>query len=198
LELFLILNLGAAFLLKNGKRHLTIEVKRMKIEKLINFCIPVFCGILLILMTGVVFMQIVFREFFNFSLNWSDEVAQFIMMWMVLLGSIWLTKHDQHLNTGIKLHKNLNERLSILIDGILALVTIASTAIVAYQSLTFSFLAMRFSSSSLLWLKMGYVYIVLPLFMLSVCYYSLKNFFKNLVLFFKKVFHPGLPEQSKE
>ena len=92
----------------------------MKSEKLINSGIPILCGVLLILIVSLTFLQIVLRQFFKFSLNWSDEVSQFCMTWMVLFGSIWATKNGQHLNTGFKLHKKLNKRLSGLIDGILA------------------------------------------------------------------------------
>jgi TRAP-type C4-dicarboxylate transport system permease small subunit len=158
----------------------------MKLTKLIDSGIPILSGVLLILLVIVTFLQIILREFLDFSLNWSDEIAQFCMMWMVLLGSIWLTKHDQHISTGFKLYQNLNKKLVGLVDGILALVTVSSTAVVAYQSAIFAYLAMNISSLSLPWIKMGYVYLLLPLFMLTMCYYYLKSFFKNLSLLVKK------------
>jgi TRAP-type C4-dicarboxylate transport system permease small subunit len=167
----------------------------MKLNRLVNSFIPNSCAGLLFLMVSFIFSQIVGREIFNFSLNWSDEGSQFCMMWMVLLGSIYLTKYDRHLNTGLKLHRKLNERLVALIDGILALATVVSAAVVAYQSAIFSFSG--FKAVSLPWLNMMYVYIALPIFMLAFCYYYLKSFFKNLVLFFKKVPRPDMSRQSK-
>jgi C4-dicarboxylate transporter DctQ subunit len=156
----------------------------MKLEKLINSGIPILCGVLLFLIVSFTFMQIVCREFFDFSLNWSDELSKFCMMWMVLLGSIWLTKFDQHINTGLKLHEKMNKRLISLIDNILALSTASCVAVVAYQSAIFTFSGYR--AVSLPWLNVAYVYIALPFAMLAMCYYYFKNFFKNLVFIFKK------------
>jgi TRAP-type C4-dicarboxylate transport system permease small subunit len=158
----------------------------MKLAKIINFGIPILCGVLLVLMVTLTFLQIVLREFFNSGIAWSDDVSQFCMTWLALFGSIWLTKNGQHLNTGIKLHQKLNERQICLIDGILALVIAITAAVVAYQSAIFSFSAMVIKSTSVSWLKMGYVFIALPLAMLATCYYYLKSFFKNLASIFKK------------
>jgi TRAP-type C4-dicarboxylate transport system permease small subunit len=156
----------------------------MKLGKLVDFGIPILSGVMLVVIVAFTFLQIVLREIFNFCLNWSDEVSQFCMMWMVLFGSVYLTKHDQHINTGFKIHQKLNKRLIGLIDCILALVTVSSAAVVAYQSAMFSFSG--YKAVSIPWLNVVYVYISLPIFMLSLCYYYLKSFFKNLLLLFKK------------
>jgi TRAP-type C4-dicarboxylate transport system permease small subunit len=158
----------------------------MKLEKLINFGIPIISGILLGVMVGVTFVQIVLRNIFNTGLPWYDDVAQFSMSWMVLFSTIWLTKNNQHLNTGLKLHQKLNKRTVCLIDGILALVIALIAVVVVYQSAIFAFVAMDIGAIALPWLKMGCVYIMLPIAMLGVFYYSIKSFFKNLALVFKK------------
>jgi TRAP-type C4-dicarboxylate transport system permease small subunit len=158
----------------------------MKSEKLVNLGIPILCEVLLVLMVSFTFMQIVFREFFSLSLFWTDQVAQFCMTWLVLIGSIWCTKNDRHLNTGFKLHQKINKKLIGLIDGFLALVIAVIAAVVAYQTAILSFTAMGTESLALPWLKMGYAYIALPISMLATCYYYLKNFFKNLVFIFKR------------
>jgi TRAP-type C4-dicarboxylate transport system permease small subunit len=160
--------------------------KAMNLEKLVNTAIPIFCGFLLLLLAVITLLQIVLRQFFSLGLVWSDEVLQFCMTWLVLFGSIWLTLHDRHLNTGLKLHRKLNEKQMYLIDGVLALVITVIAAVVAYRSAIFSLQQFAMDSASLSWLKMGYVFIPLPLFMLAVCYYYLKNFFKNICLIFKK------------
>jgi TRAP-type C4-dicarboxylate transport system permease small subunit len=157
----------------------------MKSEKLVNFGIPILCGVLLILITSFTFIQIVLRECFNFSFNWSDEVSQFCMMWLALFGSIWLDKNNRQLNTGLKLHWKLNQRLVCLIDGILALAIVIFAAVAAYQGVVYVIMTLNQASLSLDWLKMGYVFIALPLFMCGACYYYLKSFFKNITRIFK-------------
>jgi TRAP-type C4-dicarboxylate transport system permease small subunit len=157
----------------------------MKLEKLINSGIPVLCEVLLIIMVSLTFLQIVLRNFFDTGIPWSDDVAQFSMSWMALFGSIWLTKNGQHLNTGLKLQQKFNKRQICLIDGILALLITVIAAIVAYQTAIFSFKTMSIESMALPWLKMGCVYIALPIGMLGVCYYYLKSFLNNLASLFK-------------
>jgi C4-dicarboxylate transporter DctQ subunit len=158
----------------------------MKADKLVNTIIPILCGTLLAVMVTLTLLQIIFREFFDFSMSWSDEVSQFCMTWMVLLGLIWVTKNDRHLNTGLKLHKKLNERQIHLIDSILTLIIAGVTAIIAYHSAIFAYRQMDMESLSLSWVKLGYIFIALPIAMLALCYYYFKDFFKNIVHFFKK------------
>jgi C4-dicarboxylate transporter DctQ subunit len=170
---------------------------KFKLGKLTDIGIPIFCGILLLLILAFSFSQIVLRNCFKFSLSWSDEVSQFCMTWLTLFGAIWGIKNNQHMNTGYKLHKKLNQRQINLIDGILALLVAVIAAVVAYQSTIFALSTMDIKSLSLSWVRLGYIFIAMPVSMLVVCYYYLKSFFKNIALSFKKVPNPGLPGQSK-
>jgi C4-dicarboxylate transporter DctQ subunit len=158
----------------------------MKLEKIISSGIPIFGGILLLIIVSLSFMQIVLRNFFNFTFNWSDEFSQYCMSWLTLFGSIWVTQKNQHLNTGIKLQQKLNKKLLCLIDAILALLIVFIAAVTAYQTAIYSFRAMNQDTLSIFWVKMGYIFIALPIFMLTVVYYYLKSFFKNLTRIFKK------------
>jgi TRAP-type C4-dicarboxylate transport system permease small subunit len=177
---------GAASLRKNGGDAFKARWKAMRLRKLINSGIPFFCGVLFLVMVVITFLQIVLREGFNFTFNWSDEVAQFCMMWLVCFGSIWATINAEHLTIGIKLHEKLPEWQVCLIDGILALVILVTVGVVVYQSAIVSFSSMGMESLSLHWLKMGYVFIALPFTMLVVCFYYLKSFLKNLARIFKR------------
>jgi C4-dicarboxylate transporter DctQ subunit len=158
----------------------------MKLDKLVNSVIPILCGTLLVVMVTLTFLQIIFRECFDFSMSWSDEVSQFCMTWMVLLGLIWVSKNNKHLNTGLKMHKKLKERQIRLIDSLLTLIIAVVTGIVAYHSAIFASRQMHMESLSISWMKLGYIFIVLPIGMLALCYLYSKDFFKNLIRLFKK------------
>jgi TRAP-type C4-dicarboxylate transport system permease small subunit len=158
----------------------------MKLSKLIDSGIPIICGVLLIVIVLVTFWQIVLRNFFASGLPWYDDVAQFSMSWMVLFSTIWLTKHNQHLNTGLKLHQKLSKKTVCLIDSLLELGIAIIAGVVAYQTAIFTFLAMDIESIALPWLKMGCIFVMLPIAMVGVVYYCLKSFFKNFTLIFKK------------
>jgi TRAP-type C4-dicarboxylate transport system permease small subunit len=105
---------------------------------------------------------------------------------MVLFSSIYLTKNDQHLNTGLKLHQKLNKWQICLIDGVLALAISSIAVVITYQTAMFAFSAMSIEALALPWIKMGVVFIMLPIAMLSVFYYYIKNFLKNFGFIFKK------------
>lgn len=158
----------------------------MKSSKMIDTGIPIICGVLLVVMVSLTFGQIILRNFFATGLSWYDDVAQFSMSWMVLFSSIWLTKHHQHLNTGMKLHQKLNKKMVCLIDSLLELGTAIIAGVVAYQTAIFALAAMDIDSMALPWLKMGYIFVVLPIAMMGMMYYCLKSFFKNFTLIFKK------------
>jgi TRAP-type C4-dicarboxylate transport system permease small subunit len=158
----------------------------MRVEKLINSGILIICGIFLFIIVLLTFLQIVLRNFFDTGIYWSDDVAQFSMSWMALLGSIWLTKNDKHIHTGFKIHKKMNERQVGLFDSLLALIIVGIAAVVTYQTSIISIEAMSVESIPFSWLKMGYIYIAFPIFMLAVCYYYLKSFVRNLAFVFKK------------
>jgi TRAP-type C4-dicarboxylate transport system permease small subunit len=158
----------------------------MKLEKLVDSGIPIICGALLVGICAITFGQIVLRNVFNTGLMWYDDVSQFFLSWLVLFSTIWLTKNNRHLGTGLKIYQKLNNRQTCLIDGILELMIAIIAAVVVYQSALFAFLVMDIGAVSLPWLKMGCVYIMLPIAMLGVFYYSIKSFFKNLALVFKK------------
>jgi TRAP-type C4-dicarboxylate transport system permease small subunit len=158
----------------------------MKLGRIMDRGIPAFSGILLSIIVVLTFLQVVLRDCFKSGMNWSDEVSQFSMTWLALFGSIWVTEKAQHLNTGLKLHRKLNKWQICVIDGVIELVIAGSAAVVAYRSAIFAFTAMGADSLSLPWLKMGYIFIALPIFMLAVVNYYLKSFFKNLAFILKK------------
>jgi TRAP-type C4-dicarboxylate transport system permease small subunit len=158
----------------------------MKLEKLVDSGISIICGALLVVICTVNFTQIVLRNIFNTGLVWYDDVSQFSMSWLVLFSAIWLTKNNRHLSVGLKLHQKLNKRVVYLIDGILELMIAIIVVVLAYQSAVFAFLAMDIQAVALPWVKMGCVYMMLPIAMLGVFYYSIKSFFRNLAFVFKK------------
>lgn len=59
------------------------------------------CGLLsqvaLAIMTLIVLSQVVTRYAFGFSFRWSEEIARYLMIWMVLLAASVVTRRDGHI-----------------------------------------------------------------------------------------------------
>ncbi len=61
--------------------------------------------ILLVLMVIIVFANVVSRYYLHASLAWSEEVARFMLVWLVFIGSFLAYIHDEHLGLDILVTK---------------------------------------------------------------------------------------------
>ena len=57
--------------------------------------------ILLVLMVIIVFANVVSRYYLHASLAWSEEVARFMLVWLVFIGAFLAYIHDEHLGLDI-------------------------------------------------------------------------------------------------
>jgi C4-dicarboxylate transporter, DctQ subunit len=55
-------------------------------------------GLLLLGVTGVLFLNILLRYFFTYSFTWVEEVARFSFVWMVFLGAGLLAREGGHIS----------------------------------------------------------------------------------------------------
>lgn len=63
------------------------------IEALLNFAIAISLAFMAILVFG----NVVLRYAFNSGITWSEEMARFLFIWLVFLGSIAALKDNEHL-----------------------------------------------------------------------------------------------------
>ncbi|HUX14125.1 MAG TPA: TRAP transporter small permease [Spirochaetia bacterium] len=56
-----------------------------------------FVNTLMVCMVGLVFANVISRYFLNFSIAWSSEIARYIFIWLVFLGSILAFQSGEHL-----------------------------------------------------------------------------------------------------
>lgn len=54
--------------------------------------------VLMVVMTAIVFLQVVFRYIFDAPLDWSEELARFSFVWVSFLGAASLTRLRQHID----------------------------------------------------------------------------------------------------
>ncbi|MDO6474100.1 TRAP transporter small permease [Alteromonas sp. 1_MG-2023] len=62
-------------------------------------------GILLVLTTLLVFVEVVLRFGFNTGLHWSQELTSILVGWMVLLGASWALRERAHIGVDFLLEK---------------------------------------------------------------------------------------------
>ena len=54
-------------------------------------------GICVSIMCGMVFFQVIMRYVFSQPVSWSDEIAQYAMLWSVYLSVSWAVRERAHI-----------------------------------------------------------------------------------------------------
>ncbi|MFD1040473.1 TRAP transporter small permease [Virgibacillus byunsanensis] len=85
-----------------------------KVNKIILNIIKWIIAIMFILLTLVIFVQIISRYFFEFPLAWSEELALTLMVWITFLGSAVVLETHDHITIDFLVEK-LSERMKSLL-----------------------------------------------------------------------------------
>lgn len=140
---------------------------RNYIDKAIRYLLVFIMGILVITVIWQVFTRYVLQSPSTFT----DELSRFLLIWVSLLGAAYASGNNRHLAIDIlpsKLNQINQRKLKVLINALIVLfavsVMVAGGTFLAYVT------ANQLSPS--LGLSMGYVYSVVPLSGLLVCYYK--------------------------
>jgi TRAP-type C4-dicarboxylate transport system permease small subunit len=117
----------------------------------------------LVALVVLVVAAVVVRYFgiFGGSLHWVDESVRFVMIWMVMLGSVVALDRGAHLAVAL-LPDALGPRGRLAVIAMANLLAAAFTLILAWKGWELSQRTMRQVSPSL-GLPMGYVYLAIPI-----------------------------------
>jgi TRAP-type C4-dicarboxylate transport system permease small subunit len=121
----------------------------------------VMCSILLGSMVIIVFSNVVARYYLSASLAWSEELARFMLIWLVFLGSVLAYVNNEHLGLDL-LVKKMPPRLA-------QATTVVADILVLYALWLLLKGGYMMTLDSWDWeapatyIPFGYVYIVVPL-----------------------------------
>jgi TRAP-type C4-dicarboxylate transport system permease small subunit len=117
---------------------------------------------LLVLMVVLVCLGVFFRYVLDSSLAWYDEFASYLLVWLTFYGAVAASYHNRHIQFGTvieRLMPNTRKKLEI----------IAEVFVFAFQFVLFYYgwlLTQKMGDEtavSLAWVKMGWIYSVLPI-----------------------------------
>jgi len=147
-----------------------------------NFFSSVFGPIIAIIFFGMFIigvLQIILRYFLNISLSWSNEILIFSFIWITYLSIAIALSHKLHL--GVDMITNLfpnSVQLKIkLYSNILILVF---CLIIFFSSIPL-IKANFFQYSPSLGIRMAYIYVSIPIAMLSMAIITFKEIIKNKI-----------------
>lgn len=81
--------------------------------------IEIVVSVLMVLMVGLVFANVLSRYLLNFSIAWSSEIARYIFIWLVLLGAILAFQNAEHLGLDLlpkALPPRIGRSLTVITD----------------------------------------------------------------------------------
>lgn len=95
--------------------------------------IELLCNGMLLVMTAVIAMLILSRNFLGFSFSWSEELTRFLLVWLSMLGAAVLLRRDDHIKLEL-LTDYLTPRLRIVLSLLLRLLVLGFLCILLYES----------------------------------------------------------------
>ncbi len=133
--------------------------------------------IAMLVMLTIIFIQVITRYLFGFSFEWSEELARFLFVWVVFLGSALIMGEDGHLAVEL-LPRILNGTkpgfvLNLFINAC-GYVFILLLIIQGWKMAQ----TMTFQTSPGLGISMGYVYIIMPVSGVLMLMYHIKDTIK--------------------
>jgi TRAP-type C4-dicarboxylate transport system permease small subunit len=147
-------------------------VVRKKIEKALERLMIFLMGFLVI----DVLWQVTSRYVLSSPSSFTDELAGFLLIWVGLFGSAYVSGKNEHLAIDLLLHKTGpagKKRLEIFIQSTIVLFCF-SVLVIGGAWLVYTRFALDVRSAAL-HVPLGYVYIVLPLSGLLAMYFAIDN-----------------------
>lgn len=137
-----------------------------------------FAAFLLLSMVAVVFANVFCRFVLNASIAWSEEVARFLFLWIVFLGSFFAFVTNEHLGLDLVVNA-VSERTAKWIGIIRDLLVIFSIGIVTVGGYSITKDNWDWLSPAIS-LPYGYVNIIVPLTMAPMLIIAIIRFVRHI------------------
>lgn len=131
-------------------------------------------SILLGIMVLDVFWGVITRYILDSQSSWTDELARYLLIWLSILGAAYASGKKLHIAIDL-LPQYLNERNQKILDIVITTVVLLfAITVFLIGGLRYVYISFELGQTSpALKLPIGFVYIVMPLSGLFICYYKL-------------------------
>lgn len=120
------------------------------------------CQLLLAFFVVLLFLQILLREFFQYSISWGEELATYLFVWFVFLGACYACRLGAHNRVTFQF-KLMPKKFGTAIEAFSDLIWVIFNCYFIYLSYTFVFKKMNlFWKSQTMGVPMKYFYMILP------------------------------------
>ena len=146
----------------------------MRFHKRFNKVLEILLVALMTILVLDVLWQVFSRYVLSSPSSFTDELAGYLLIWVSLLGAAYVTGRKEHLAIDIMLRKSKparQKKIMLAIETIILLFA-ATVMVIGGVWLMYTRFVLEVKSAALQ-LPLGFVYIVLPLSGLIICYYSI-------------------------
>ncbi len=121
------------------------------------------CQLLLAFFVTLLFVQIILREIFNYTLSWGEELARFSFVWFVFFGAVVAARLAAHNRVTFQF-KMFSKKTQNYIEGFADLIWLIFNGVMIWKSIFLIKSMMKFTyiSPTLGW-SMAYVYLIFPI-----------------------------------
>ncbi len=153
-------------------------------QKIVNIVTKYLSWFLMALMALIVLdvtWQIFTRFVMQNSSSWTEEMARFLLIWIGLLGGSYALHTRMHLGIDILTYKLVGKKkqvVEVIIYSFVALFALVIMVIGGFKLVNMTFQLKQISAS--MGIKMGYIYIVIPLSGMLMIFYSIAFIFEAL------------------
>jgi TRAP-type C4-dicarboxylate transport system permease small subunit len=121
------------------------------------------CRALLVTFVSLLFLQIVLRQFFDYTLPWGEELATYLFVWFAFFGASYATRKAAHNRVTFQF-KLFPQAFATVSEALADLLWLGFNLYFVYLSTDFVFNRMNlFWKSQTMGIPMKYIYLVLPL-----------------------------------
>ncbi|MBI2358685.1 MAG: TRAP transporter small permease [Deltaproteobacteria bacterium] len=118
--------------------------------------------LLLVLMVVVVSLGVFFRYTLNSALVWYDEFASYLLVWLTFSGAVVASYRRRHIGFGVIVY-NLGPGPRKIAEFIAEICVLSFQAVLVYYGWLLTEKMGDETAISLVWVKMGWVYSILPI-----------------------------------
>jgi TRAP-type C4-dicarboxylate transport system permease small subunit len=126
------------------------------------------------LMLVIIFMQVISRYIFGFTFDWTEELARFLFVWVVFIGSALIIGDKGHMAVQLLPERLKGTAAGLVLDVFIRLCSFAFIFILITQGFKMS-RTMMFQSAPALGIPVGIVYSIIPVSGFLMLLYMLKD-----------------------
>ena len=136
-------------------------------------------------MVLLIFAQVIYRYILKEPLSWSEELATYLFSCVIFFGAVILYREEKHINMSMAVDSIKNKAVRKTIKVITDLLIILMLCIMTFYTypLAMGIVKLGGVSPSMDWLKLGWIFMIVPvasaISLLMMAEVFLKNFTKE-------------------